>query len=60
MHRLRDAQGYTVEPAVVDGLAQYIVRTPSGHMTYPLGLDPGPVTTPEQLAALGVDLGTLR
>jgi hypothetical protein len=57
--RLRDGSGMTVEPAVIDGVAQFIVRGPSGHLTYGLGMDPGPITTPEGLAAVGVDLATL-
>jgi hypothetical protein len=55
--RLRDGSGMTVEPAVIDGLAQFIVRTPSGHLTYGLGMGPD---HHEGLTATGVDLATLE
>lgn len=59
MPTLVDSRGMTVSPVVIDGLAQFVVRHPGGALTYPQGLDPGPITTPAQLARL-VDLPSLK
>lgn len=61
MTRLTDGRGWTVEPASVDGVAQFIVRTPNGILANAqLGVAYRNPTTPAELAALGVDLASLR
>lgn len=57
--RLVDPRGWTVEPAVVDGVPQFIVRDPHGYLPHSLGTDPGPITTLAALATL-VDPATLK
>lgn len=61
MKRLVDRNGMTVEPAVMDGKPQFIVRLPNGILpNAQSGVPYTNPTTPEQLRALGVDLGSLK
>lgn len=55
-----DKHGNTVRPAVIDGLAVFIVRDQHGYVLHNRsnGL-PNP-RTPEDLVALGVDLASLQ
>lgn len=60
--RMTDANGITVEPAVIDGVPQYIVRGPRGFLLHGDRATGGTADpkTPEDLAKLGVDLASLR
>lgn len=59
--RLTDRNGLTVEPCSIDGVPQFIVRSAGGYLLHGERAngtaDP---RTPEDLAALGVDLASLR
>lgn len=59
--KMVDSKGWTVSPAVIDGHAQYIVRLPNGILpNVVLGVPYTNPTTPAELAAVGVDLASLK
>lgn len=61
MIRLVDAAGVTVEPCSIDGVPQFIVRGPSGHLLHGARANGTPdPRTPADLVALGVDLASLQ
>lgn len=60
MKRMTDRHGNTVEVAVVDGQQEFIARGAGGFLLGRVLGDGARLTTPAQLAAAGIDLGSLR
>lgn len=58
---MRDRHGHTVEVRTIDGRQVYVARMPNGILLgRSLGDGRPELTTPDELAAAGVDLATLR
>lgn len=58
--RMTDRHGNTVTAISLDGVQQYVARAANGIVLGAvLGVASAPLTTPEHLAAVGIDLASL-